>query len=360
MMKRMITFPPALDAHSAADIALQLDQLLLDPMPIKLDMSAVKHIDTTGAAVLVRFARMATAQGHPYDVVGIQPSVRKMLELLPFPTAEEIAPAAMATSSRLERMGAGLAQVYDICIAYLLLCADVAWFCIAGLWQRRGIRWNNVVYEMAAIGSQALGVVGLISFLVGGTMALQAAAQLRQFGANIFIVDLVGVSITRELGPLITAIVVAGRSGSAIAAEIATMVITEEVDALRTMGLNPIRFLVVPKTIAIMIVQPLLTVWGNFLAIFGGTVVGVLYLEITPTAFFTRLQEALFMKDLLTGLFKSILFALIIATIGALCGMRTRGGADAVGRNTTTSVVAAIFAVIVADAACSLIFYFGG
>ena len=211
---------------------------------------------------------------------------------------------------------------------------------------------------MNYMGSQALGVVGLMSFLIGGVMALQGAAQLRQFGASIFIADLVGVSLTRELGPLITAIMVAGRSGSAVAAEIGTMVITEEIDALRTMGLNPTRFLIVPKTMSITVTQPLLTMFANVIAIFGGFLVAVFYLDIGPAAFFNRLREAVFLKDIITGLVKSVVFANIIVSIGALCGLRTGGGADAVGRSTTSSVVAGIFTVIVADAAFSLLFYF--
>jgi phospholipid/cholesterol/gamma-HCH transport system permease protein len=190
-------------------------------------------------------------------------------------------------------------------------------------------------------------------------MALQSAAQLRQFGANIFVVDLIGISMTRELGPLMAAIVVAGRSGSAVAAEIGTMVITEEVDALKTMGLHPTRFIIVPKVIAITLTQPLVTMLANVAGIFGGFLVGVTYLEIGPSAFMNRLFASLYVKDLLTGLIKSILFAQLIVTIGALCGLRTKGGADAVGRSTTTSVVAGIFAVITADAVASLVFYFG-
>jgi phospholipid/cholesterol/gamma-HCH transport system permease protein len=228
-----------------------------------------------------------------------------------------------------------------------------------GLLGRGALRWNQVLLEMSMMGSRAVGVVGMIAFLVGGTLALQSAVQLRQFGANIFVADLIGVSITRELGPLIAAIVVAGRSGSAVAAELATMTITEEIDALRTMGINPIRFLVVPKLLAITLTQPLVTILTNTLAIFGGFLVAVTYLDVGADPFLSRLQQALYVKDLLTGLFKSVLFANLIVTVGAYCGLRTRGGADAVGRSTTISVVAGIFAVIVADAACSLLFYFG-
>ncbi len=167
---------------------------------------------------------------------------------------------------------------------YLLLCADVAWFTIAAIWTRT-VRARDVALQMAAMGSQALGVVGLMSFLIGGVMALQGAAQLRQFGASIFIADLVGVSLTRELGPLITAIMVAGRSGSAVAAEIGTMVITEEIDALRTMGLNPTRFLIVPKAMAISVTQPLLTMYADIIAMIGGFLVAVFYLGLGPGAF---------------------------------------------------------------------------
>ncbi len=169
------------------------------------------------------------------------------------------------------------------------------------------------------MGSQALGVVGLISFLVGSTVALQSAAQLRQFGASLFVADLIGVSITRELGPLMAAIVVAGRSGSAVAAEIGTMVITEEIDALRTMGVHPTRFLVVPKVIAIMITQPLLTVLANALAILGGLFGGGFLPGRRPQCVLgSRLQTALYVKDVGTGIFKSLFFAFLIVTLGAL------------------------------------------
>jgi phospholipid/cholesterol/gamma-HCH transport system permease protein len=257
----------------------------------------------------------------------------------------------------LERLADTLAKAREVGLAYVVLCADIAWFSVQAI-IGRAVRARDVAAQMAAMGSQALGVVGLMSFLIGGVMALQGAAQLRQFGASIFIADLVGVSLTRELGPLITAIMVAGRSGSAVAAEIGTMVITEEIDALRTMGLHPTRFLVVPKTMAITVTQPLLTMYANIIAIFGGFLVAVFYLGLGPGAYFNRLREAIFFKDIITGLVKSVVFANIVVSIGALCGLRTGGGADAVGRSTTASVVAGIFFVIVADAAFSLLFYF--
>jgi phospholipid/cholesterol/gamma-HCH transport system permease protein len=355
----MATLPHRLTRDTAGPCALALQRLLNLPegQPRVLDLAGVEAIDSVGAALLAQFCRQATAAEKTFTLRGLRPNVERALKLFRF--VDTPPPVKNRQLPLFERLGGSAAYAAELCMAYTLLCADVAYFTVAGLWQRRGIRLGTVLSEMSNMGSQAFFVVGLIAFLVGGTVALQSAAQLRQFGASLFVADLIGVSITRELGPLITAIVVAGRSGSAVAAEIGTMVITEEVDALRTMGLNPVRFLVVPKVLAISLTQPLLTVLANTLAIFGGFLVAVLYLDVSASAFLGRLQTALFVKDVLTGLFKSLLFANLIVTLGALCGLRTAGGADAVGRSTTTSVVAAIFAIIVADAGCSLVFYFG-
>lgn len=343
----------------AVDAAAQLDALLeVEAGPIRLDLSQVTAVDSAGAALLATFVRRAEKKGMAVQLQAVHPAVARTLRLFPFMRERAIIPVAPVPY--FEAVGGSVEYARNLLMEYILLCADVAWFMFAGLFQRRGIRFQAVLLEMFSMGSQAFGVVGLISFLVGGTVALQSAAQLRQFGANLFVADLIGVSITRELGPLITAIVVAGRSGSAVAAEIATMMITEEIDSLKTMGLSPTRFIIVPKVWAITLTQPVLTMMANVLAISGGFLVAIFYLDVSAAAFLGRLQTALYVKDILTGLFKSVLFANLIVTIGALCGLRTTGGADAVGRSTTTSVVAAIFAIIVADALCSLLFYFGG
>jgi len=343
-------------AH-VAGIANEIEILWRRGGPVTLDLSAITLVDSAGAALLATYYRRAVREGRALKVTGVRPEVAKTLDLFPVVEGD---PPKPPRPGFLERIGEGTAKSHEVLLLYLALCADVAWFGVVGLFRPPKIRWRVVAYEMANMGSRALGVVGLIAFLVGGTVALMSAAQLRQFGANIFIVDLIGVSLTRELGPLMAAIVVAGRSGSSVAAEIATMTITEEIDALRTMGLNPTRFLVLPKVIAISITQPLITVMADFLGILGGFIVAVTYLDVGLEPFIDRLLQSLFLRDLLIGILKSIVFAQLIVTIGALCGMRTRGGADAVGLSTTTIVVASIFAVVVADALFSLIFYFGG
>lgn len=322
-----------------------------------LDLSAVPAIDSAGVALLATWARRLRASGGSLALVGVVPAVQRTLELFPFldelPREEPRRPGWFESLGERGLLGAEVAQ------EFLVLISDATYFLAQGIWRRRGIRWPVVVYEMAAMGSKATGVVGLISFLVGLTITLQSADQLRQFGANIFAVNLIGISMTRELGPLMAAIVVAGRSGSAVAAELGTMMVSEEIDALKTLGLHPTRFLVVPKLLAITVTQPLLTAMADAFGIFGGFLVATTYLDISPSMFVDRLRESLYLKDLMTGLVKSVIFAQLIVTIGALCGLRTKGGADAVGRSTTVSVVAGIFAVIVADAIASLVFYFG-
>lgn len=346
-----LTRPHVAEARAA------LWKLLEGEGPLALDVRGVEEVDSAGAALLALLGRELERRGRTLRLVGARPAVRQTLELFPYDR-----PAAAPPPPKpglLERTGAQAALVVEVFVHFGSILADAFVFLVQALLRPRSLRWSVVVYEMSALGAQAVGVVATIAFLVGATMALQSAAQLRQFGANVFVVDLIGISMTRELGPLMAAIMVAGRSGSAVAAEIGTMVINEEIDALETMGINPIRFLVVPKLLAISLTQPLLTALADVAGIFGGFLVAILYLDIGPMTFLDRLEGSVLLKDLVTGVVKSLIFAQLIVSVGAICGFRTKGGADAVGRSTTTSVVAGIFCVITADAVASLVFYFG-
>ncbi|MCO4762456.1 MAG: MlaE family lipid ABC transporter permease subunit [Myxococcales bacterium] len=327
-------------------------------MPLVVDLSTVEHIDSAGVAWLALVARQAKEAGKTLHVEGARPEIERTLAM--FPALPSYVRHVPPVPSMTARLGGQVEGAVNMLTAFALLCADAAWFTLMTIAGRFRVRPGLLAYEMAAMGSRALGVVGLIAFLVGATMGLQSAAQLRRFGADIFVVDLIVVSLLRELGPLMAAIVVAGRTGAATAAELGTMVVTEEVDALRTMGLHPVRLLVVPKVIAITIVQPLLTIFANALGILGGFLVAAAYLNVSPDSFIQRTIEIVVFKDIFTGLIKSVVFAWLIVLLGAHYGLTTRGGADAVGRSTTSSVVAGIFAVVVADAFASLIFYFGG
>jgi phospholipid/cholesterol/gamma-HCH transport system permease protein len=218
------------------------------------------------------------------------------------------------------------------------------------------IRWRPVAFNIRSAGLDALPIVGLLAFLLGVVVAYQGAGQLRTYGANIFVADLVGLSMLREFAPLITAIIVAGRSGSAYAAQIGTMVVTEEMDALRTIGIAPQELLVLPKLLALAIALPLLTVFADALGVMGGMLMAQVRLGVGYGEFLDRFVKAVAVRDYLIGVLKAPVFAAIIVLVGCFQGFRTRGGADSVGQQTTRAVVQSIFLVIVADALFSVAF----
>jgi phospholipid/cholesterol/gamma-HCH transport system permease protein len=213
---------------------------------------------------------------------------------------------------------------------------------------------------MQKTGVDALPIIILISFLVGLIMAFTAAVQLEQFGANIYVASLVSLMMTRELGPIMTAIIVAGRSGSAFAAEIGTMKVSEEVDALFTMGFDTVRFLAVPKIVATVLVVPLLTLFSDLFAILGGLVVGVFMLDLTVNSYVAQTVKTLSLFDVFFGLSKSAVFAFLIAWIGCFRGFQVKGGAASVGESTTSAVVSGIFLIILSDAIFSVILRYWG
>lgn len=221
-------------------------------------------------------------------------------------------------------------------------------------------RWKATIHQMLFIGASALPMSGIMSLCTGFILALQSASELRRFGALEFVVDLVAVGFTRELGPLITAIAVSGRSASAIAAEIGTMVVTEEVDALRAMGLDPIEFTLAPKYLAALITVPCLTVLSTLCGIFAGYLFLAFSIDMTFRLYFQAVSEAILLRDIFLSLLKSLVFATIIVQIGCLEGLRVRGGPEAVGHSTTAAVVKSTFVVILADLMATAGFYMMG
>ena len=240
----------------------------------------------------------------------------------------------------------------------IYLIADISYWSFVGIFDKRGQRKGSVIQQALFIGVDALGIIALLSMILGLILALQSAAQLRQFGANIFVADLMAVSMVTEMGPILTAIILAGRSGSSIASEIATMQVTEEIDALKMMAINPIRYVVVPKFHAITICIPLLVTASTLIGIFGGLIIAVTYLDLSATVFIDRVFEVLTLRDAIIGLGKSYFFAWVIVIIGSYYGFNVKGGSEGVGKVTTQAVVASIFWVIILDAINSLIFYF--
>jgi phospholipid/cholesterol/gamma-HCH transport system permease protein len=239
-----------------------------------------------------------------------------------------------------------------------MVYAGTYWTFVAPL-RGKGLRWQASLHQMVVVGFNAVPIVSLISCFIGVIVALQGAYSLRSFGALNYVVNMVAVIITRELGPLLTAIIVIGRSGSSFAAEIGTMKVGEEVDALETMGLNPVRFLVVPRYLAMLIMLPCLTTVADTAGILGGALFAMVSLGWSLQNYLLRTVDALVMRDVVSGLVKSLVFAVIITKIGCYEGFSVQGGAEGVGRSTTASVVKSIFSVIAADMIFTAIFYYG-
>ena len=245
----------------------------------------------------------------------------------------------------------------DISDASRIINSSFYWTFISPF-RGKPVRVRATISEMVKAGYNSVPIVAVISFFVGIILALQAAYQLKRVGALIYVANLVGVSLTRELSPILTAIIVSGRSGSAFAAEIGSMKAAEEVDALVTMGINPIRFLVSPKLIALMVMVPALTMLSDVIGISGGFLLSVSVLDMHPYNYYQQTINALLVKDVFTGLIKAWAFGIVITIVGAYQGFKVEGGAEEVGRRTTSSVVASIFLVIIFDLFFTMLFYY--
>ncbi len=324
---------------------------------LEVDLSGLERIDSAGVALLDEVKSRAAERNIALRITHVPKQAREALKI--FSSTDLPLHGPSVRDNLFVRLGEGMIQIGRAVVNCLYLIADAAYFSIVGLVYKRGMRRGEFVNQSILIGMNALPIVALISFLIGFILALQSAAQLRQFGAAIYVADLIGIAMTREMGPIMTAIVVAGRSGSAIASEIATMVVTEETDALKSMALHPVRYVLVPKIYAITVTMPLLTTLSVIIGILGAMVIGITYLGIGPKPFYEELRSVLYLRDVLTGLVKSFVFAWIIVLVGAYYGFKVKGGSEGVGRVTTASVVASIFWVIFADSILGLIFYFG-
>src|SRR5437764_5321707 len=233
-----------------------------------------------------------------------------------------------------------------------------AYYTVVAPLRGKPLRLQRAVSQAMDVGVRALPILSLITFFIGLILALQAAYELRRFGALNYVATAVAISMSRELGPLITAIVVIGRSGSAFAAEIGTMKVTEEIDALETMAINPVRFLVTPKFLAMIIMLPCLTIWANSMGIMGGSLFGVAQADFTFRRYIQASVDSLFLRDVVTGLIKSFMFGVTITAVGCWEGLTTGAGAEQVGRSTTRAVVMSIFLVIVVDLVFTALFFF--
>ena len=339
-----------LDADSVAES--WAEATAIQESPLKVDASEVEACDGAGLALL----HLLTSRKHA-ELTGLKPEIQRLLD--PFQGEKSEEPVPEKSPKRMgpiKNLGL-LASVFftDLAEIVAFLGKTVATF-LECCRKPSLIRWTDLWVVAERAGVNALLIVGLISFLTGMILAFQAAAALTQFGVEIFVVNLVSLAMLREMGVIMTGVVLAGRSGSAFAAEIGTMKINEEVSALETMGLDPVRFLVIPRVLAGILIMPFLTIYANVMGVAGGFL--VMRLEGYPLpVLWNQLVGAVTINDLLAGLIKSFFFGFLVAGIGCLRGLQTRSGPSAVGESTTRSVVSGIFLIVVADAIFAVVFY---
>ena len=322
---------------------------------LAFDLSAVDTLDGAATALLLALRDEVVAAGGEAEIVGARGGVRAMLDLYgshpPRPSLHQ-PPAPIGVLDQIGRETLGLLGENH----GLDFIGDVALAGANAVRAPHSINWADVPRLVERAGADSIPIVLVINFLVGLVTAFQAAVQLKQFGANIFVADLVGLSVTRELAPLMTAIIVAGRSGAAFSAELGTMRVSEEIDALRTLGLDPYGFLVFPRVITLVLVLPLLTILADVIGIAGGLLVAMLGLDITANAYLIETQKAVGLWDVFSGCLKTMFFGLSIALIACQRGLAARGGAEGVGRATTSAVVTSLFAIVVVDAIFTVLF----
>ena len=332
----------------------------------KIDLLGIKEIDfnledvvyfDTAASIFINSLREDFFKKNiKTNIIVTNKDILDTLELVQI-TKQKLEPLPKEIKKNpLEYLGKIFYDYYRGFLAFILFIGKVFLTTLSYLVAVKNIRYKEIIFEMNESALKALGIISLTSFLIGLVIAYQSAFQLKIYGANIFIVEMLGISIFRELAPLMTAIVIAGRSGSAFTAQIGAMKITEELDAMRTMGFDPYLFLVLPRIIALMITMPLLIFVADIMGIFGGIIVSYIDLGITPSLFIERLNEVVASKHFFIGLIKGPFFAFLIASIGVYRGLMVKNDTQSIGLNTTKSVVESIFAVIVCDALFSIIF----
>jgi phospholipid/cholesterol/gamma-HCH transport system permease protein len=320
---------------------------------LNFDMSDVERVDGSIMAILAHLRTELQQRGVKSEFIGAEPRIQEIIHLYRG-DVKVGRPKRKRARGTLDQIGEATMEMVGELREVLSFIGKMVISFMGVLRTPRTANMRDVMPLVERTGVNALPIVALINFLVGLVMAFQSAEQLERFGASIFIADLIGISMARELGPLMTAIVVCGRSGAAFAAELGTMKVNEEIDALRTMGFGPLRFLVLPRVLALIIVMPMLTLVADILGVLGGMLVASAALDIGPTVYFRQMQSSLKLWDVVQGLNKSMLFGLAIALISCQQGLATSGGAEGVGRRTTSAVVTTLFALILLDAAYTL------
>lgn len=348
-----------LDAVSLGPVWAQARQALArnPDRPVVVDCRGVDYCDGAGVALLVDLLRTERAPEAAVRIEGLQEGFQRLLDQYDPVDFRAPPPQRQSADTLIERLGHAGRDWWQGTYDLITFVGEGMTAVVAALRHPHSVRWRDAILMAEEAGVNALPIVALIGFLMGVILAFQSAVAMRQFGAEIYVADLVGLAMTRELGPLMTAILLAGRSGAAFAAEIGTMKVNDEVNALSTMGLDPVRFLVVPRVLAAVAMTPLLSIFAVLIGLVGGALVMQLF-DIPFYTYYLEVVNRVKLNDLMSGLFKSVVFGVLVAGIGCLRGLQTRTGAAAVGLSATSAVVTGIVLIVAVDGIFAVVFYY--
>jgi phospholipid/cholesterol/gamma-HCH transport system permease protein len=357
----LVSLSGRISLHNLSDLKHHILPLLFkeNSTGIIVDLSRVDFLDSAGGLFLVDLERKSLSSHIPFTIQKASQEASGIISLVRnatlVPHASFKPPKQIGMLEDLGEISFGIVSDFAGVVTFL---GDLLISLYYAAKNPFTVRWNVCMFYIKRAGVDGLPIVALLSFLLGMIIAFMSSLQLKQFGANLYVASLVGFGMVRELGPIMTAIIFAGRSGSAFAAEIGTMVVNEEVDALITMGFNPTRFLALPKVLAAMLVVPLLTLYSDLFGILGGLTVGVFGFDLTAYTYMKQTISSIDIFDVISSLIKALVFAVLIAGIGCQRGFRVRGGAESVGRFTTSAVVAGLFLIIVADSLFAIVLFY--
>ncbi len=359
--KVLVRLSGSISLENAGEVLAELVRILeADPLKnVILDLEGVDYFDSGGSAILMEVEALCANARNTLEIRNVPPKVQRLINL---PTPRRSTSPGVLRPGKgpnlLEQVGDGALSVFQSSRDILAFIGSTVMALLRDLSRpgkfNRASLWNLVETS----GADAVPIVTLLSFLIGSIVAFQGAIQLRKFGADLFVADMVSLSTCLEMGPLISSLIVCGRSGAAFAAEIGTMQVNEEIDALRVMAIDPMRYLVSPRIIAVAMVLPCLTLLADLMGILGGCAVGAMTLDLTPSTYFNQIVKVLELSDVTKGLTKSFAFGIEIALIGCMRGFQVKGGADNVGRATTSAVVTTLLVLTVTDALFSMLFYY--
>jgi phospholipid/cholesterol/gamma-HCH transport system permease protein len=348
-------------AEHANELEPLVDAVTRAGMPIRsvaIDMAQVERLDTFGAWLLERLLRAWSGRGCETKVVGLREHHRGLVEKVQAATQAPLpAPARQnPIVATLEHVGRAVVTIGDDLVLLVQMIGAVTVALLRVLVRPSSFRMTSMVHHLDRVGWRAVPIIFLITILIGAIISQQGIFHFRRFGADIYVIDMVGILVLREIGVLIVCIMVAGRSGSAYTAELGSMKMREEIDALRTMGFDPVEVLILPRIIALVIAVPLLTFIGSMAALYGGGMVAWLYGGIEPVVFLERLREAISIQTFEVGMIKAPFMALVIGIVACVEGLQVKGSAESLGQKTTSSVVKSIFLVIVLDGCFAMFF----